>query len=199
MVDARSAGSDPQRAEDCSPTGPTGSRPASCPPPSRRGRRASSATSSSRMWDWADPKALSARRDRDRQAQSHASTPTARSTARPRMSTDFVPVLDPVTHTAYAVKHAGARSEDAVVARTMPMQPSPYWGDEPIWDGQTSMHNPMFDEKGRVWFTVAHPRRRPTRPSARRARAIRRRRCSRSTKLGAASRRCTIRRPRSSR
>ena len=33
------------------------------------------------------------------------------------------------------------------------MAPSPYWGDELIWDSQTSMHNPMFDEKGRVWFT----------------------------------------------
>ena len=33
------------------------------------------------------------------------------------------------------------------------MLPSPYWGAEPIWDSQTSMHNPMFDEKGRVWFT----------------------------------------------
>ena len=41
----------------CSPTGPTGSPPANCRPPSRRVRRASSATSSSRMWDWADPKA----------------------------------------------------------------------------------------------------------------------------------------------
>src|SRR3989442_14927859 len=34
-----------------------------------------------------------------------------------------------------------------------PMLPSPFWGDERIWDSQTSMHNPMFDEKGRVWFT----------------------------------------------
>jgi len=33
------------------------------------------------------------------------------------------------------------------------MAPSPYWGDEIIWDSRTSMHNPMFDEKGRVWFT----------------------------------------------
>ena len=33
------------------------------------------------------------------------------------------------------------------------MAPSPYWGDEPIWDSQTSMHNPMIDEQGRVWFT----------------------------------------------
>jgi hypothetical protein len=33
------------------------------------------------------------------------------------------------------------------------MAPSPYWGEEPIWDSQTTIHNPMMDEKGRVWFT----------------------------------------------
>ena len=31
------------------------------------------------------------------------------------------------------------------------MAPSPYWGPEPIWDSQTSIHNQMMDEKGRVW------------------------------------------------
>src|SRR5262249_50717385 len=31
--------------------------------------------------------------------------------------------------------------------------PSPYWGAEAIWDSQADMHNPMFDELGRVWFT----------------------------------------------
>jgi hypothetical protein len=34
------------------------------------------------------------------------------------------------------------------------MEPSPYWGAEPIWDSQSSTHNPMMDEKGRVWFTA---------------------------------------------
>ena len=34
------------------------------------------------------------------------------------------------------------------------MAPSPYWGADPIWDSQTSNHNPMMDEKGRVWFTT---------------------------------------------
>ncbi len=52
------------------------------------------------------------------------------------------------------------------LARTNPMAPSPYWGDEPIWDSQTSMHNPMMDEKGRVWFTVARRARRRIRTSA---------------------------------
>jgi len=34
------------------------------------------------------------------------------------------------------------------------MAPSPYWGSEPIWDSQTSIHNQMMDEKGRVWATA---------------------------------------------
>ena len=34
-----------------------------------------------------------------------------------------------------------------------PLQPSPFWGDEAIWDSHTTVHNPMFDERGRVWFT----------------------------------------------
>ena len=34
-------------------------------------------------------------------------------------------------------------------------QPSPYWGDEPIWKSRNNVHNPMFDHKGRVWITSA--------------------------------------------
>jgi len=36
-------------------------------------------------------------------------------------------------------------------SKAAPMAPSPYWGPEPIWDAQTSIHNQMMDEKGRVW------------------------------------------------
>jgi len=36
----------------------------------------------------------------------------------------------------------------------LPRGPSAYWGEEAIWDGKTSIHNPMMDEKGRVWFTA---------------------------------------------
>jgi hypothetical protein len=39
-------------------------------------------------------------------------------------------------------------------------QPSPYWGDEVMWTSKNNVHNPMFDEKGRVWITSA------VRPSA---------------------------------
>ena len=32
-------------------------------------------------------------------------------------------------------------------------QPSPYFGTEPIWTSKNNVHNPMLDEKGRVWIT----------------------------------------------
>ncbi len=34
------------------------------------------------------------------------------------------------------------------------MQPSPYWGDEKIWDTKANNHNGMIDRKGRVWFAA---------------------------------------------
>ena len=67
-------------------------------------------------------------------------------------STDLFPVLDPVLHKATQVKMP-VRDPNTPSSKANPMTPSPYWGAEPIWDSQASMHNPMFDEKGRVWFT----------------------------------------------
>ncbi|HEX8167612.1 MAG TPA: carboxypeptidase-like regulatory domain-containing protein [Beijerinckiaceae bacterium] len=67
-------------------------------------------------------------------------------------STDLLPVLDPVSHKATQLKMP-VRDPRTPSSKDLPMAPSPYWGPEPIWDSRTSMHNPMFDEKGRVWFT----------------------------------------------
>jgi hypothetical protein len=67
-------------------------------------------------------------------------------------STDLVPVLDPVKHRATQLR-LPVRDANTPSSKTNPMTPSPYWGAEPIWDSKTSSHNPMFDEKGRVWFT----------------------------------------------
>jgi hypothetical protein len=71
----------------------------------------------------------------------------------PEESTDNVPVLDPVTHKASIIKHP-YRDPKTPSSLDLPAGPSPYWGTEPIWDGHTSIHNPMMDEKGRVWFTA---------------------------------------------
>src|SRR5262245_9552737 len=71
----------------------------------------------------------------------------------PEESTDLFPVLDPSTHTATQVKHP-VRDPKTPSSKTAAMAPSPYWGPDPIWDSQTSIHNQMMDEKGRVWATA---------------------------------------------
>jgi hypothetical protein len=68
-------------------------------------------------------------------------------------STDYVPILDPARHAASEVLHP-VRDPKTPSHRTDTMAASPYWGEEPIWDAQTSNHNPMMDEQGRPWFTV---------------------------------------------
>ena len=103
------------------------------------------------MWDWAGPKHY---------LHDEISTDKRRPTVNangliygtPEESTDFFPILDPVRHTATQMKMP-VRDPSTPSSKQNPMNPSPYWGDEVIWDSQTSMHNPMFDERGRVWFT----------------------------------------------
>ena len=72
-------------------------------------------------------------------------------------SIDTIPVLDPVTNTASEVRHP-VRDPATPSTKDNPFGPSAYWGDQPIWDSQTINHNPMLDERGRVWST---PRIRP--------------------------------------
>jgi hypothetical protein len=72
----------------------------------------------------------------------------------PEESTDNVPVLDPVKHTAATVRIPVRDPNTRSSARNTILRPSPHWGDEPIWNSQASVHNPMFDREGRVWFTA---------------------------------------------
>jgi hypothetical protein len=103
------------------------------------------------MWDWAGAKDyLHDESSTDRRKPTlNANGPIFGSTEE---STDLFPVLDPVAHKATQVKMP-VRDPHTQSSKENPMAPSPYWGDEPIWDSQTSMHNPMYDELGRVWFT----------------------------------------------
>ena len=63
-------------------------------------------------------------------------------------------MLDPVHNTASRVP---LTVRDPATPPTSPamIQPSAYWGDEPIWTSKNNVHNPMFDEQGRVWITSA--------------------------------------------
>jgi hypothetical protein len=103
------------------------------------------------QWDWADPKAYlhdvvsTDRRD-----------PTVNADGKLygalEASADYLPVLDPVRHEASRIP---LTVRDSATPRTNPRMPapSPYWGDEPIWTSRNNVHNPMLDERGRVWIT----------------------------------------------
>ncbi|HKH75975.1 MAG TPA: carboxypeptidase-like regulatory domain-containing protein [Rubrobacteraceae bacterium] len=104
------------------------------------------------MWDWADPKAyLHDLVSTDRR------NPTVNAGgslyAVLEASADYMPVLDPKTHTATRVP---VTLRDPNMPPSSPQQvpvASPYWGTEPIWTSKANVHNPMFDETGRVWIT----------------------------------------------
>ena len=104
-------------------------------------------------WDWADPKAYLhdvVSTDR-RNPTINANGPLYGAL---ELSADYLPVLDPVRHVASAVELTVRDPNTPATSPAMP-QPSPYWGSEPIWKSKNNVHNPMFDEKGRVWITSA--------------------------------------------
>ena len=103
------------------------------------------------LWDWSRPTAylhdeISTDRRNPRvnaNGKIYASTED---------STDLIPVLDPKTNTATEVLHP-VRDPNTPSSKNNPFGPSAHWGAEPIWDSKTLDHNPMMDEKGRIWFT----------------------------------------------
>ena len=103
------------------------------------------------QWDWADPKAYL-----HDEASTDKRDPTVNANGpiygALEASADYVPILDPVRHTASQVK-IPVRDPDTPVAARPPLQPSPYWGEEAIWTSRANAHNPMLDHKGRVWLT----------------------------------------------
>ncbi len=102
------------------------------------------------QWDWADPKAYL-----HDEIASDKRNPSVNANGliygSPEESRDYLPVLDPVHNTISQVK-VPYRDPDTP-GQPKPLQPSAVWGDEAIWDSHTTVHNPMFDERGRVWYT----------------------------------------------
>jgi len=106
------------------------------------------------QWDWADPKAylhdvVSTDRRNPRINANGAMYGSL------ELSADYLPVLDPVRHTASQVKLTVRDPKTEPAAGAAMPQPSPYWGDEVIWTSKNNVHNPMMDDKGRVWITSA--------------------------------------------
>jgi hypothetical protein len=105
------------------------------------------------MWDWATPKAylhdeISTDR-RDPTVNAHGMIYGS-----PELSTDNVPIIDPVKNISSQVTLPVLDPKTPNTADDPIVAPSPYWGEEAIWNGQANIHNPMFDAKGRVWFTA---------------------------------------------
>ena len=105
------------------------------------------------VWDWSNPKAylhdasVSDKRDPTVNANGLIFGATEN-------STDKVPVFDPVKNVAFEVK-LPVRDPKTPSESEVPMfAASPYFGDEKIWDGQTSPHSLYFDEKSRIWYAA---------------------------------------------
>jgi hypothetical protein len=106
------------------------------------------------QWDWADPKAyLHDLVSTDRR------NPTVNANGliygALEASADYLPVLDPVNHVASKIPLTVRDTNTRPASAQGMLQPSPYWGDELIWDSKANVHNPMFDDQGRVWITAA--------------------------------------------
>ena len=105
------------------------------------------------MWDWADPKAYLhdvVSTDR-RKPTVNANGPVYGAL---ELSADYVPVLDPRTHSATQIP-LSVRDPNTPPTSPKMAAPSPYYGEEPIWTSKNNVHNPMLDEKGRLWLTSA--------------------------------------------
>ncbi len=104
-------------------------------------------------WDWADPTGyLHDEVSTDRRHP--ALNANGLIYGAMELSKDYLPVLDPVHNSVSQVKLT-VRDPNTQPTSPMMLQPSPYWGNDVLWTSRNNVHNPMFDETGRVWITSA--------------------------------------------
>jgi hypothetical protein len=112
-------------------------------------------------WDWADPKSY---------LHDVVSTDRRNPTVNPNgllygaleLSNDYLPVLDPVRNMTSQVELTVRDPATPPAQGPIMLQPSPYWDRDVLWTSKNNVHNPMFDEKGRVWITsVVRPQENP--------------------------------------
>jgi hypothetical protein len=103
------------------------------------------------QWDWADPKAYL-----HDEISTDKRNPTVNAKGllygSPEESRDYLPVLDPLHNTISQVKIP--YRDPNTPGQPKPLKESAVWGEEAIWDSHTTVHNPMFDERGRLWYTA---------------------------------------------
>ena len=105
------------------------------------------------VWDWSNPKAYlhDATVSDKRKPTVNANGLIFGATEN---STDNVPVFDPVKNVAYEVKLQVRDPKTPSEVEAPMFAASPYFGEEKIWDAQTSPHSLYYDQSGRVWYTA---------------------------------------------
>jgi hypothetical protein len=102
------------------------------------------------MWDWADPKTYL-----HDEIASDKRNPTVNANGpiygALEESGDYLPVIDPKTNTASQIKLIVRDPNTPSSADQPPAGPSPYWGNETIWNSKTTVHSFAMDKQGRVW------------------------------------------------
>ena len=102
------------------------------------------------MWDWADPKTYL-----HDEIASDKRNPTVNANGpiygALEESGDYFPVIDPKTNTASQIKLIVRDPNTPSSADQPPAGPSPYWGNETIWNSKTTVHSFAMDKQGRVW------------------------------------------------
>ncbi|MGH9258127.1 MAG: carboxypeptidase-like regulatory domain-containing protein [Vicinamibacterales bacterium] len=102
------------------------------------------------LWDWADEKVYlhdEITSDK-RNPRVNANGPIYGAL---EASADYMPIVDPVTHKATQVRLEVRDPKTPSSGATPPVQPSPYWGEEVIWNSQANAHSFAMDAQGRVW------------------------------------------------
>lgn len=104
------------------------------------------------QWDWADEKSyLHDEVSTDRRDPTvNANGPIYGALEN---SADYVPVFDPVNHVSSRIPLTVRDPNTPVSVGPSMLKPSPYWGDEAIWSSKNNVHNPMMDERSRLWLT----------------------------------------------
>jgi hypothetical protein len=102
------------------------------------------------MWDWADPKVYlhDAIASDKRNPTVNANGPIYGALEE---SGDYLTVLDPKTNSTSKVQLKVRDPKTPSSFATKPAAPSPYWGDEAIWNSQTTVHSFSMDPQNRVW------------------------------------------------
>ena len=119
----------------------------SATPPRPQGRERNAVVT---LWDWADPKVYM-----HDEIASDKRNPTVNANGPVygalEESGDYFPVVDTTKHATSQIKLKPRDADTPSSANNAPAAASPYWGDEAIWNSQTSVHSFAMDKQGRVW------------------------------------------------